>query len=449
MKALRSLQARLLLLLLAGVAGFALLLAAASAWTLKEELDELLDAHLAEAAALLVVQQAGLPHQDGRVLDAPQLHRYASKAVFQVFHQGQLVLRSARAPQAPLLASFANGFHTVTLQGRHWRVFAAQGADPELQVLVGEPLAERLHLVGEALENWPLLWGGALLALLLALALSLRRALRPLRRLQADLQARQPDSLQPLQLPGAPSELAPAVQALNALFVRIAALLAGERRFTADAAHELRTPIAAIRAQAQVALGAQNPAEREHALRATLQGCDRAAHLVDQLLTLARLEGGAAMQREPVDLAQLAREQLAELAPQALARQQQLSLDAQPQPLPGDAALLRVLLRNLVDNALRHSPPGARIEVQVGGDALLTVEDSGPGLDAATAAGLGQRFVRGAEALGSGSGLGWSIAQRIAAGHGLSLRAEPSARLGGLAVRLQRVRGQAISKRAP
>jgi two-component system sensor histidine kinase QseC len=226
---------------------------------------------------------------------------------------------------------------------------------------------------------------------------------------------------------------------LNGLFGRIAALLESERRFTADAAHELRTPIAAIRAQAQVALGEGDDALRAHALRSTLEGCDRATRLVEQLLTLSRLEADASVAVAPVDLAALACRVAAEVAPRALARQQQLDLQADgPVVLPGNETLLAVLLRNLIDNAVRYSPPGATVSVHVGGSSLLQVDDSGPGLAEADLARLGERFFRVPGQDAPGSGLGWSIARRIAAAHGLVLRAGRSAALGGLSVRLDR-----------
>ena len=437
-----SLQARLLAglaVVALGVGGLMALLA--TRWG-GHELDELLDAHLVQAAALLVVQHSGpLVHDDDHVLDAPSLHRYAPRAVFQVFHEGSLALRSSQAPIAPLVPDMASGFHTVKRGDVSWRVFVTRGASQDVTVLVGERETARQEILSAVLGPLLALGLAALLLMLLLGAGVLHWGLAPLRTLSQQLAARRPDQLAALALPGAPTELAPVLGALNALFARIEALLQGERRLTADAAHELRTPIAAIRAQAQVALGAHDDAERHHALSATLAGCDRAARLIEQLLMLARLEAASAPPRTPLALAELARQALADAVESPLNQGHALALDAPvPVAAEGDPLLTQVLLRNLLDNALRHSPPGSpvtlTVEAGAAGDWQLRVEDGGPGLDEAGLARLGQRFQRGADSHAPGSGLGWSIVKRIAALQGWSVRAGRSSSLGGLSVRL-------------
>ena len=439
MKASASLQGRLLALVLGAVAAVWL---AAAAWTwidARHELDELLDSHLAQAAALLVAQQLRAPDDDREPHDdAPALHRYAPRVAFQVWHEGELVLRSANAPTRPM-ATTDKGFATVALEGARWRVFVTRGAERDVRIVVGERVEARNAILAAVMRGMlaPL---ALALPLLAALAWwAVRRGLAPLERLRSTLAARTPDALQPLAHADAPAELQGLIGALNALLARIGALLESERRFTADAAHELRTPIAAIRAQAQVALGAgDDDATRRHSLESTIAGCDRATRLVEQLLTLARLDSEAARERRRVDLAALARGTIAELAPQALARAQQVELDApRPCPVDADETLLAVLLRNLIDNALRYSPAGARVRVAVAADDAgwrLAVEDSGPGLDEAARARLGERFFRVLGNEASGSGLGWSIVRRIAEVQGLALEAGRSATLGGLQV---------------
>jgi len=438
----RSLQARLLLPLLVTVVGVWIGTALLTWFDARHELDELLDGHLAQAAALLVVQQVE-EIEDAHRMDAPTLHRYAPKVAFQVFHESRLVLRSLNAPAAPMLAAgdgAGQGFRTVEIAGRPWRVFAARGAERDVQVYVGEQLGSRAAILWAVLRStlWPLLAALPLLALAAWWAVS--RGVAPLRRLGRALAERPADALQPVRLDGAASEMVPMIDALNGLFGRIGGLLESERRFTADAAHELRTPIAAIRAQAQVAMGATDDAERRRALQLTLDGCDRATRLVEQLLTLSRLEAQGAGALATLDLRALLQRVVAEAAPRALARRQALTLDApEPARVAGDETLLAVLLRNLLDNAVRYSPPAARIELRLqreGGRVLLKLDDSGPGLACADLQRLGERFFRVPGSEASGSGLGWSIARRIAAVHGAELQAGRSAALGGLGVRL-------------
>jgi len=434
-----SLQGRLLALVLGMVAAVWVVAVGATWIDVRHELDELLDSHLAQAAALLVVQQAG-ELDDDEAQDAPQLHRYATKVAFQVFHEGRLTLRSANAPAQPMVDAgqrFTSGFRTVRMDGTSWRVFAAHGARRDVQVYVGEQEKSRTDILWAVMRStlWPVVVALPLLAL--GVAWAVVRGTAPLRELGRTLAARQPQALSPVAVANAPSEMAPMLDALNGLLGRISELMASERRFTADAAHELRTPIAAIRAQAQVALAERNDALREHALQSTLDGCDRATRLVEQLLTLSGLESGAGPQRQPVELAALLQRVLAQCAPQALNKHQALALDVrEPCTVQGDETLLCVLVRNLVDNAIRYSPAHANIHVGLAGQgaqALLTVQDSGPGLDAAQAARLGERFYRVLGTGESGSGLGWSIVQRIAAAHGATVSAGRST-LGGLSV---------------
>ena len=446
-----SLQGRLLISVL-GMALAVWLLAAAWTWVgAQHELDELLDGHLAQAAALVISQQGSTGHPTGEHDDhadehasddalAPTLHRYAPRVAFQVWHDGQLLTRSGNAPAQPL-APHTRGFGTVQIDGAAWRVFAAPGRAPDMQVWVGERLDARASILHAVLRGQLAPLALALPLLALAVWLAVRASLLPLRRLQRAVLTREPRSLQALALPEAPSELAPLVEALNELFARIAQLIEAERRFTADAAHELRTPIAAIRMQAQVAQAATLDPDRQRALAATLAGCDRATHLVEQLLTLARIEGADdAPAPQAFDLPALARRVAAELAPQALGRRQQLELIAdQPCTVVGHAALLGVLLRNLLDNASRYSPDGARIELRIdthAGQPRCQVADSGPGLSDADRARLGERFFRVLGNEQPGSGLGWSIVRRIAQLHGLQIDVARSPALGGLQVTL-------------
>jgi two-component system sensor histidine kinase QseC len=441
LKGPRSLQGRLLALVIGGVTIVWVVVAVLTWRDASHELDELLDGHLAQAAALLVAQQADF--HDDEVVDAPTLHRYAPRVAFQVFHEGQLVLRSANAPATPMVdpdTGMRTGYTTVGEGRDAWRVFATHGAERDVQVYVGEQLGARSAILRAVLRNTVPAMAVALPLLALAVGWAVYGGLRPLRRLGAAVAARQPQALNAVVIDDAPSEMRPVVNELNGLFERIATLLDAERRFTADAAHELRTPIAAIRTQAQVALGEADEGRRRHALQAVLEGCNRAARLVDQLLMLARLEAQEASPVAVIDLAALARRVAGELAPQAIGKRQTLEVEAPgPCRLRGDETLLAVLLRNLVDNAMRYSPDGATIRVTVEGNdgrVAVTVEDSGPGMAGSDLARLGERFFRVPGSVASGSGLGWSIAQRIASAHGLMLEARPSQALGGLAVRL-------------
>ena len=436
----KSLQARLLVMLL-GVVAVVWMGAALLTWVdARHELDELLDGHLAQAAALLVVQQTNALHDDDDgVVDAPSLHKYAPRVAFQVFHEGHLVMRSSNADARPMSAK-NDGFSSERfLDGTQWRVFTTRGSDNDVQVYVAEQIASRSAIL------WAVLWGMLLplaIALpLLALALwwAVRQGLAPLRHLSRLLGARQAQALSPVVLADSPTEIQPLVHALNALFERIETMMAAERRFTADAAHELRTPIAAIRAQAQVALGAGTDiAQRDHALQATLAGCDRATRLVEQLLTLARLENAGSPDSAPLNLSTLTRRVAADLGNGALARRQTLELDAPDAAfIQADEVLIGVLVRNLIDNALRYSPAGAHVNVRVrtlAGETHLTVDDSGPGLTHAEMARLGERFYRVLGHTQTGSGLGWSIVKRIAQAFNAQIDVGPSASLGGLSV---------------
>ena len=441
----RSLQARLLLAVLTLV-----LLAWASAAALtwheaEDEVGDLLDAHLAQTAALLRLQPLDQLDED-QLNEAPQLDKHQTRVVFQLWHENQLLTRSRNAPDAPLTDRQKSGFDDSRVDGKTWRVFVAPGRESGTRMLVGERQSARQGIVLASVTSMlkPLAWALPLLAL--GIWWVVRGSVRPLRQLGRDVATRQPQSLAPLSTAGVPPEVLPLVAALNALFERMAELLAAERQFTADAAHELRTPIAGIRMQAQVAQGATQGAERAAALDATVRGCDRATRLVEQLLQLARLDADTdtTVQSTPhTDLAAVARAVVAELQPTAQSRDQQVALElTDPAPVPLSEPLARVLLRNLLDNALRYSPDGAQVQVRVGairpgGPVQLCVQDSGPGLPEDAQARLGERFFRVLGSGQSGSGLGWSIVQRIARLHGLRVQVDRSPVLGGLRVRIE------------
>ncbi|MDD5480126.1 ATP-binding protein [Rhodoferax sp.] len=447
---LKSLQARLLSLLLLMVT-LVWLGAGALTWVdVSDELGDLLDGHLAQSAALLVVQQTGHGNdvsandtEDSHVEDAPSLHKYAPRVAFQVFHEGVLTMNSANAGKTPMSGK-TRGFSTVRMpDDSAWRVFAAQGSEGDVQVFVGEQVKSRDAILWAVLKGvlMPLLSALPLLAVVGWLAV--RNGLAPLRHLSLTLAQRQPHTLDAVVLPDVPTEIAPVVHSLNALFERIQTMVASERRFTADAAHELRTPIAAIRTQAQVALGAgSDDAQRNRALNYTLAGCDRATHLVEQLLTLSRLESSStAAPTGCVDVSALAQRVAADLALIALGREQELALDAPaPALIAADDMLTSVLVRNLIDNAMRYSPDAAKVAVSVKvseNQVMLQVQDSGPGLAEAEMARLGERFYRVLGTEQTGSGLGWSIVRRIAKVYNAQVSVSRSAQLGGLCVTVQ------------
>ena len=437
----RSLQTRLLTTVLTLVL-VAWGVAAALAWhETDEEVSDLLDAHLAQTAALLRLQPLDELDED-RLNEAPELDKHQPRVVFQLWHEDQLLARSASAPQEPLTQRRKRGFADSQVDGKAWRVFVTQGRESDVRIVVGELQSVRREIVQASLTSIlkPMLWAMPLLAL--GIWWAVRGSVRPLGRLGHAVAVRQPQSLESLSTAGVPPEVLPLVTALNELFERMARLLATEQQFTADAAHELRTPIAGIRMQAQVAQGATNTQERATALQATVQGCDRATRLVEQLLQLARLDAEATPDSgSSAPLADVARQVAADLQATAERRHQRIVLREPMAPgvhIPLPEPLARVLLRNLLDNALRYSPEGAEVQLQINelgdGHAQLSVEDSGPGLTPEEQARLGERFFRVLGTGQSGSGLGWSIIQRIARLHHLQVGTDRSPGLGGLRV---------------
>jgi two-component system sensor histidine kinase QseC len=433
-----SLRRRLLFALLGSITLVWLATAVFSYFDARHELDELLDAHLAQSVALLLAQ-TGHELEEIDTERMPQLHKRARSVAIQIWERGEaLRLRSASAP-AERLSGTDEGFSDALIAGKRWRVFSGWDGQRRFLVQVGERYAAREEIAANLARNLllPLLFALPLLGLFVWF--NVARALRPLSALGRQVAGRDPGNLLRLDAGEIPAEVMPLVDNLNRLFERVAELIASERRFTADAAHELRTPLAALKTQAQVARAAANAAERERALDQVIAGCDRAAHLMQQLLTLARLDPDEPGSRaEACDLQLLARSAVAELAPFALARTIEIDLaEGAPVQAAGHAGLIAVLLRNLIDNAIRYSPEGGSVHVRASGDdksATLTVTDDGPGIPLEERRKVGQRFYRilGTEAFGSGLGL--SIVKRIAELHGasVSLNAGPQGK--GLSV---------------
>ena len=248
----------------------------------------------------------------------------------------------------------------------------------------------------------------------------LGRGLAPLRRLADDAGARDAGALGPFDDAGLDDELRPLVGSLNGLLRRLGEAIDAQRGFVADAAHALRSPLAALSLQAQLAERAGDEASRRASLDELRRGLRRAERLVGQLLTLARQEpGGAEPPFAPVDLAALARAAVVDASVAAEARGVDLGLAGEaPLTVEGDADALRILVDNLVDNALRHAPRGSPVDVSVGADRSLVVEDRGPGLPEDELDAVFERFRRGRGASGTGSGLGLAIVRRIADRHG-------------------------------
>lgn len=341
-------------------------------------------------------------------------------------------------PHSALPARAQLGYTTVTTSEGDWRVYSIPLLDHVIQI--AQPMAVRSRLAANAALRTliPLI---ALTPLLGALIWYLvGRGLRPLERLAREVATRRADSLDALPLSGIPDEARPLVRALNELLEQLHHAISMQRAFVADAAHELRTPLAALQIQLQLCERARDDATRAAALGELRTGLGRATHLVQQLLTLARQEPGeaAAAPRERIPLADLARRSLADYAALANERGIDLGADLLDDGLAamGEPAALRTLAGNLIDNAVRYTPRGGRVDVSVGmgeGRCWLRVDDSGPGIAPEERERVLDRFYRPAGQQESGSGLGLAIVSSIALRHEarVVLNASP---LGGLRI---------------
>jgi two-component system sensor histidine kinase QseC len=432
-----SLRRRLLGLLLGGVSAAWLATMVFSYIDAHHEVDQLFDAQLAQAAQTLLAL-ASHENDDGIGDLGNTTHKYQRQLRFQIWRaDGTLVLRSNNAPEQVLTAT--DGFSERQEKEGHWRFFSQWNNSRDLQVQVSENHHIRDELIGHIAWRLllPALFGLPLIGLWVWLAT--RHGLSALDTVADQIARQAPLQLQPVTPASAPTEIRPMLEALNGLLSRVDAAMEGERRFTADAAHELRTPLAALQAQLQVALRARDAEERERSLNQLQTGLGRAAHLVDQMLQLARLDPESGLpDARAVDLGEIAESVCAELGPAILEQQFDFDLACPPGlRVIGQAEWLRVLLRNLVDNAIRYTPPGGRIRIEIQAidrHGRLSVCDSGPGIPAEERENVLRRFHRLHQGQKPGSGLGLAIVARIAELHGSEPRLSTGPHACGLCV---------------
>ena len=419
-------------------------LAAVTYFEARHEIEELFDAQLAQAAG--VVTELVLSNLDTSA-GAPTLlaqevygHPYERKISFQIWDGDRLLVRSNSAPGTRLSPSM--GFTDERIGNERWRVFAMRSEDRGHEVYVAEDYAVRDELVNDITHNalYPLPVALPVVALLIWY--SIGRGLAPLQRLATEVSRRTPQRLKPIETSEAPDEVQPLTDSINSLLLRLQAAFERETRFTADAAHELRTPLASIKAQAQVALRATGDAERRASLHKIVEGVDHGSHLLEQMLTLARLEPEAYRNElDPVDLAPIAESVIGELAPYALDKGVTIGLDARCPPaspciVRGYATALGVLLRNLIDNSVRYSPAGSEVEVILEATPAgveLIVRDTGPGIPEHLRERVFDPFFRHRND-DRGCGLGLSIVQRIARLHDSDVQLQNVPDGGGLRV---------------
>lgn len=439
-----SLRTRLLIFLLGAVVLAGAVQGALAYRGALAEADAMFDYHMQQTALAL---RSGLP-MDARGLApglAPEDENHAF--IVQVWtNEGLRIFESAVGAALPQIAVL--GFADVQARGGTYRVFSLQTRSQVIQV--AQNMAVRREMAGAlALRTLAPL---AAMAPLLALAVwwVVSGSLAPVERVRRQVAQRQAGDLSPVDAQALPDEVRPLVDELNLLLARVQRAFEAQQHFVADAAHELRSPLAALKLQVQGLQRAGDAATRDLATTRLAAGIDRATRLVEQLLALARQEAQAAAgaPAQPVRLADLARQVVADAAAQAQDRRIDIGLMAADDAVqvPGHPDALRILVRNLVDNAVKYAPDGGRVDVSVttsgpgpgpGRGVLLEVEDSGPGIAPHERERVLARFHRALQSRAdgspvAGSGLGLSIVQSIAQMHGAALELSRSDRLGGL-----------------
>jgi two-component system sensor histidine kinase QseC len=425
MKSSLSLRSRLLVSVVGSVFMLWLVFGVVAYRVARSEAGEMLDGQLAQTAHLILAQMRHTRVEDRgmqpliTLISNRDVHPYEQSLEFQVWDaHGQLWLHSDNAPTTPI--ALHDGYAGISHAGKPWRMLALWSPDHRYQVQVAEPAKEREAVAFDMATRsvLPMLLALPFLAGLIYLAV--KHAMRPLDDVARSVSARSKNNLDPIETSATPREARPLVVALNSLFERLASALEFERRFTADAAHELRTPLAAIKVQAQVCQASPDETMRLHALSQVACSVDRASRLIDQLLRLARLDPlhGIA-EAVTFDLACLVQEAVDELRPVAHEKGQHLNFATPDVPvqLQGDPEMLRLAVRNLLENAARYTPRDGTITAGIDTEnhtVRFWVRDSGPGVLADDLLHLTERFYRGRNAASGGSGLGLPIVKRVA-----------------------------------
>ena len=432
-----SLRARLLRLLLVAILLGALVQAGLGYRAALAQADDIFDYHMQQMALSL---RSGLP-AGAASADADLSHEDENyDFVVQVWTaNGLRIFQSAARAALPQRAVL--GFSDVKARGTTYRVFSVQSRSQVIQVAqdmaVRSDMARTLALRTAS----PIIVMAPLLMLVVWWVVS--RSLAPVDKVRREVAERQANDLSPVSETDLPDEVRPLVQELNLLFQRVRQAFDAQQHFVADAAHELRSPLAALRLQAQALQRGSSEQVRELAASRLLAGIDRASRLIEQLLVLARQEASAASSppAHPVVLAAVARLALADATAAAQERQMDIGLaHADDASVEGHEEALRMLIRNLLDNAIKYTPPGGRVDLAVraeDGAVILTVEDSGPGIAPQACERVLDRFYRVGESDASGAGLGLAIVKSIADLHHAHIQLDASPRLGGLRVTLR------------
>jgi two-component system sensor histidine kinase QseC len=424
-------------ILFGGIAGYA------SYQNALHENDEIFDAQMAQVAQTLLAigtfADGEHPADPGKVA-----HKYQNTLYFQLWREENkelypLLTSRDNGLDFPFFQNLPEGFSDQLVGAQRWRFFRQRQPEQSLDVIVGQDDQARNELAKEIAWNniAPFVYGLPVLGFLASVLVIV--GLRPLYHLALELNRRSDQAMTPLDVEHLPRELRPPVEAMNGLLLELSRAFDRERRFTSDAAHELRTPLAALRAQLDVASLEQGTPEvqLESIKRASL-AARRMERLVTQLLLMCRLDVSAHLDRAPVMLDEIAQQVCADLGPDAVSKQIDISLIAEPAPLEnGNQELLYVLLRNLIDNAIRYTPRQGEIALNISkqdGNLIVEVSDSGCGVSIDDMQWLGQRFRRFSASQAEGVGLGLSIVARVADLHRATVEYKRSSLLGGLLV---------------
>jgi len=435
---MRSIRRTLIVWLLGGLIAIAVAISAATYIAARKEIGDLQDLQLKQLAYSPRIDDLLRGRQPG--FESPDTPRGAgvTEIVTQIWDRnGVLAYWSQPGLGLPIPAE--EGYTTVRNNGRDWRVYTLVQGTHALQVAQSQDERDAIATQTALRTLIPVLGFIPLFGALIWFGVG--RGLAPLDTMSRAVAKRRPDAMAPLNERDMPEELRPLAASLNDLLTRLDAALASQRRFTADAAHELRTPLAALKLQLDLARRARDVPARTAAYDDLDAGVSRASHLVDQLLTLARVEPEAlAARATDVDLNTLAKEAIVSRAALAAAKGVDLGLAREvPAVVRGDAATLATLLSNLLDNALRYTPSGGRVDVSLdreGDHTILSVADTGPGIPKDERERVLDRFYRSATTAEPGSGLGLSIVKRIAEAHHATLEFDAPEQGTGLVVRV-------------